>query len=295
MGRARPVRHRGKWRIRWLDHTGRRCSEVYECYEEADTALLRHKVEVAAIKSGRRAPIQRGKTHSELFDYWLSVRASRKRSGRDDRSIIERHLRPLLGGLPMGGLTVADVDAYVASRSHLSPKTVNNHLTLLTTMLNLAVELGWLGRAPRIKKLKAPVCGPGYCYLRTQTEIERFLEATKAQAERPVAYEQQAAPVHCRLCACTLGLKVLHAQRSNKADRCCVKNAPRSHARRADHRRPGNPFNDGFASNAASLRPNSAGRLEATVKGSRRLNGARTTDFSARSNISMLKVFPMPD
>jgi integrase len=183
MGKARPIKHRGKWRIRWTDHTGKRRSEVHERYEEAETALLRHKLEVIDIRSGRRAPIRRGKTHAELFDYWLEARATLKRSSRDDRSMIERHLRPAFGRLSMGTLTAAHIDTYVAARSGLSPKTVNNHLTLLTTMLNLAVELGWLARAPKIKKLKAPVCGPGYRYLRTRGEITRFLGATQPEDE----------------------------------------------------------------------------------------------------------------
>jgi hypothetical protein len=66
---------------------------------------------------------------------------------------------------------------------HRAPKTVNNHLTLLTTMLNLAVELGWLARAPKIKKVKAPACGPDYRYLRAQAELAQFLSAARAEDE----------------------------------------------------------------------------------------------------------------
>ena len=66
---AKPTRHRDKWRIRWTDHTGKRRSEVYERYNDAEVALLRHQLEVAEVKRGHRAPIEEGWTHTELFDY----------------------------------------------------------------------------------------------------------------------------------------------------------------------------------------------------------------------------------
>jgi hypothetical protein len=80
---AKPIKHRGKWKIRWTDHTGKRRSEVYERYQDADEAGLRHRLEVAEIKRGHRTPVERGRTHTELFDYWLAARAPLKRSGGD--------------------------------------------------------------------------------------------------------------------------------------------------------------------------------------------------------------------
>ena len=37
---AGPVKHYGRWRIRWKDHTGRRRSAVFGSKREADQALL---------------------------------------------------------------------------------------------------------------------------------------------------------------------------------------------------------------------------------------------------------------
>jgi hypothetical protein len=34
-GMAKPIRHRGKWRIRWIDADGKRRSEVYADYNDA--------------------------------------------------------------------------------------------------------------------------------------------------------------------------------------------------------------------------------------------------------------------
>lgn len=180
---ARPTRHRSKWRIRWIDHTGKRRSEVHERFEDAEIALHRHKLEAAEIRRGSRLPIARGKTFAKLADYWLDARTTRKRSAKDDRSIIERHLRPAFGHLCLSNLGVAHVDAFVAERPHLSPKTVHNHLTLLISMLNLAVDLGWLLKAPPIKKPRVRLVGEDFRYLRTEAELRAFLTAARAEDE----------------------------------------------------------------------------------------------------------------
>lgn len=180
---GKPTKHRGKWRIRWTDHAGRRQSEVHDAYQDAELALRRHQLEALEIKRGERSAMVRGKTVEELCDYWLASRATRKRSSRDDRSIIERHLRPAFGPRPVTALGVADLDRFQAERAHLSPKTVHNHLTLLISMLRLAVDLGWLREVPRIRKPQISTLDEDYQYLRTAGEIVRFLAATHAEDE----------------------------------------------------------------------------------------------------------------
>jgi integrase len=65
----------------------------------------------------------------------------------------------------------------------ITPKTVNNYLTVLTAMLNCAVEIGWLAKAPKIKKLRVRILGKDFRYLRTDDEIRRFLIAAKEEGE----------------------------------------------------------------------------------------------------------------
>ena len=180
---AKPTRHRGKWRIRWTDHLGERQSEVHKSHKDAEVALHRHQLESAEVKRGQRPPITTGKVFDELCDYWLTAQASRKRSEKDDRSMIERHLRPAFGRLAVASLDLSHVDAFVAEQAHLSPKTVHNHLTLLISMLKLAVDLGWLLRIPRIKKPKVGL-DTDYRYLRSDQEIANFLRAAQAEDER---------------------------------------------------------------------------------------------------------------
>jgi|HubBroStandDraft_6_1064221.scaffolds.fasta_scaffold1271788_1 hypothetical protein len=77
---AAPVPCRDKWRIRGIDHEGKRQSDVYASYREAARELRRRQVETDEIKRGlRRAPSvgSRGKGPTEMVaDYtkrWLDA------------------------------------------------------------------------------------------------------------------------------------------------------------------------------------------------------------------------------
>jgi hypothetical protein len=65
-----------------------------------------------------------------------------------------------------------------------NPKTVNNHLTLFISVLNAAVDLGWLAKVPRIKKPKVRLISADYRYLRTTEERDAFLRAAQAEPSR---------------------------------------------------------------------------------------------------------------
>ena len=67
-------------------------------------------------------------------------------------------------------------------RPGLSKTTLAHHLALLKTMLNYAVDRGWLRHVLRIKKPKVRMFSTDYAYLRTQQEIERVLRAAREVA-----------------------------------------------------------------------------------------------------------------
>jgi integrase len=145
-----------------------------------------------AIKAGVQARPPEPHTFDELCDYWLRERAPKKRSEKDDKSMIEAHLRPAFGGLRVADLSVQRVDAYQRGRRHLSAHTVHNHLTLLISMLNCAVELHWLVAVPRIRKPK--IVEEDYLWIRTTENIRKFL--TVAQQEPPGVMELYATAVY---------------------------------------------------------------------------------------------------
>jgi integrase len=143
------------------------------------------------VKRGLRDPTPPTKTYADLANYWEEFKVPQKRSGSDDISMMRAHLRPFFAesGLKLADIGVAAVDKYIAEKSMglksrpVGIKTINNHLTLLITQLNLAHELRWIVRMPRIKKPKFRLFDSDYSYLRTKDEIRRLLVAAEGEGE----------------------------------------------------------------------------------------------------------------
>jgi len=181
---AKPIKHGSNWRIRWMDANGKRRSEVHSSFDDAKFALKKKEFEAEDIRRGHRGCEPPGKTLGEMFDYWLKNRTPLKRRPKDDVCIIRRHLRPAFGHLKLSDFGIHHVDQFVADRRHLSDKTLHNHLTHLTANLNLAHDLGWLARVPRIRKPKIIAATEDYSFLRSDEEISRFLNAARKHGER---------------------------------------------------------------------------------------------------------------
>lgn len=180
---SKPVKHYDKWRIRWKDALGKRRSAVFETYREAQSELARRQAEAEEIKRGIRDAPPPEKSFSDLCDYWIENRVPIKRSGKDDVSVIRRHLRPAFGHLPLRNIGLQHADAFAVAKRQLHPKTLLNLLTLFSTMLNLAVDLGWLARAPKVRKPTVRLFDQDFRYLRTDDEIQRFLRAAREEGE----------------------------------------------------------------------------------------------------------------
>lgn len=180
---AKPIRHYGKWRIRWIDEFGNRQSEIYDDYKDAARILREREHHVDEVKIGNRAPTPPKKGYDDIAEYWLKYRAVHKRSRYSDESIIRKHLRPAFGGQPLNQNWVERVDAFVAERVHLHKNTIHHLLTLLISQLRVAHELGWIRQVPRIKKPKIKLFDRDYQYLRTRAEISRFLRAARDEGE----------------------------------------------------------------------------------------------------------------
>jgi len=190
---ARPEKlANGTWRSRWLDADGERHSKVFPKYGEAEAFLIERQAEATRIKVGVEARPPEPHSFGELCDYWLEHRTARKRSPKDDKSMIEAHLRPAWGGLMIMQVTLQRVDQYRRGRRHLSDKTIHNHLTLVISMLNLAVELGWIVAPPRIKKPK--LVEQEYAWLKSTDQIAALLGA--AQTEESGVMELYASAVY---------------------------------------------------------------------------------------------------
>src|SRR5207253_2838217 len=75
------------------------------------------------------------------------------RTIKEKERVIEHDLKPRLGAKRLDDITAADVQKLKADLSNKSPKTVNNVLNVLSTMLKRAVEWQILEKLPVIVKL----------------------------------------------------------------------------------------------------------------------------------------------
>jgi integrase len=79
-------------------------------------------------------------------------------------SILNVHLVPHFGGHPLDTISIEDVQRMKSALHDRAPKTVNNVLTVLNTLLKAAVEWKVIDRMPcAIRLLKVPKVSMGFC------------------------------------------------------------------------------------------------------------------------------------
>jgi len=92
-------------------------------------------------------------------------------------TILRVHLVPRLGMKKLGAITNEDVQRLKVHLQHRAPKTVNNVLTVLNTLLRVAVEWDVIADVPcRIRLLPTPLPQPR---LHDFDEYERLVEAAR--------------------------------------------------------------------------------------------------------------------
>lgn len=92
-------------------------------------------------------------------DYLADCDATnRARTVREKAATLRRAVLPALGKLRLDAIGVRELDKYRAARvaAGRHPKTCNDEVALVVTMLRRAVEWGILPKAPRPKKLRVP-------------------------------------------------------------------------------------------------------------------------------------------
>lgn len=111
------------------------------------------------------------------------ARATNKPSEVRSKTIIfERHLKPAFGKQRLSAIGVRDIDSFKSEqlRKGMSPKSVNNQLTVLRKCLFVAVEWALLAHVPAVKWLKTEE--PDFDFLSFE-EASRFLDAAKREQE----------------------------------------------------------------------------------------------------------------
>ncbi len=176
---ARPTQLKnGKFRVKWMSHDGHRLSKVLDTKTEANDYLKERQVESKKIRNGFMMPPQPIINFFQLCDHWVKYKAAVKRSGKHDISIIEFHLKPILGNIEISKIKPSHGDQIKLRLKDRSDKTVHNILTLLNSLLNCAFSEGWLLRSVKVSKPKISVIEKEYRYFKTKDELTAFLQST---------------------------------------------------------------------------------------------------------------------
>jgi integrase len=137
----------GKYRIRWTDPWGRRTSRTFST--AADARAWQRKIH-GDLARGEYVDPRRGRTTLEAWaDDWLLGARNLGQGGRDIyRQALDRII-PVLGKLPIGKVTAADVDRYIDLRlgTHAA-STVHRDYRTLHRLFAVAVERGMVPRNP---------------------------------------------------------------------------------------------------------------------------------------------------
>lgn len=129
-------------------------------------------------------------TLAEFEPRWIEGYALANRQKHSEvtskRSILRNHLKPALGDKRLDEITEEDISRLKGRLRDKSPKTVNNVLTVLNTLLRVAVEWNVIPRMPvRIRLVKAP---PAKLSFLDDENFERLAEgAGKAGPEKLAA------------------------------------------------------------------------------------------------------------
>jgi integrase len=123
---------------------------------------------------------------NEMCDRYLSEHAVRKRSARDDESMIRLYVRPELGNRKVASITFGDIDKlHRKVTQNGTPYRANRLIALLSKMFNLAIRWEMRDDNPA-KGVERNPEERRYRYL-SGDELRRFCEALTAYPNRVAA------------------------------------------------------------------------------------------------------------
>ena len=167
-------------------NAGRRVRRTQTYHRQEDALQAAHSFE--ALRLQRRLIAPRLLTLNQWLDTWLNNIVTPTRAASTVygyTNIIDHHLRPALGEVPLQRLTPAQIQHYYAEklRSGYNPNTVRKHHQLLYTALELAVRQGYLEQNPvRLVDSPAPV-PPKHTYYNSMQLRALFDLVTGTQLE----------------------------------------------------------------------------------------------------------------
>jgi integrase len=128
------------------------------------------------LAAGKRLEVPTLEAFFPEFMERYSAVHNRPHENKLRRLVFKNHLGPAFGHLKLDAITPRDVDGFKAAKlaAGLNPKTVNNHLALLSRILGCAAEWEITGAPRKFKRLK--VAAPPFDFL-TYEEADRLIAA----------------------------------------------------------------------------------------------------------------------
>lgn len=139
---------------------GRRFQKACKGARNRTEALTMEQAERARLETsprpGAKAPLIDVFAAEFLEKY---ARANNKPSEYDSKEqILRQHIVPFWDGHRLDDIRDEDIEAYKARKliAKLEPKTINNHLAVISKMMNVAREWKRIASVPLVKRLKVP-------------------------------------------------------------------------------------------------------------------------------------------
>ncbi len=136
------------------------------------------------MRSGRRSERQKSETVPTLTEFapqfiegYAKANQQKPSTIEGKEAVLATYLVPAFGNRRLSEIQVADIQRFKGSLRHLKPKTVNNILSVLLTMLKTAVEWRVLPHRPDVKLLKTPKTEVAFY---EPEEYERLVDAARA-------------------------------------------------------------------------------------------------------------------
>ncbi len=174
---GKPRKRGNGYEVNWTDGSGKRRFKTLPTHAAAVKFLRARQAEADAVRVGALEVVEVDRTWPELVELWYEVKHAKRTLG-DDKSRIRIHLTPAFGSLKLVDITprrISRLERDVGRR--VSVGTVRQVLSLLRSMLRLAVEHGWLAKAPKIRLPKAQEMA--YQWIRSEEAMQRLLLAAR--------------------------------------------------------------------------------------------------------------------
>ena len=180
------------WRLKFSDVDGRQVMQTLGSEADGWTRQraereLGKRLDLVSRERWRKPARETFADFAERFqaDY-LPGRNLKPSTLIDYRATIRLHLLPHFGDLELAAIEPAAVDTYITTKRNLSPKTVNNHLTLLGLMFKVAQRWRLVTGNP-VELVDRPRSEPTEIEVLTEAEIARLLTGYRELEADPPA------------------------------------------------------------------------------------------------------------